>query len=234
MIGIIIGLILLAGFAFLVYASAGIRSGVYVKTYSRKKTTERVVALTFDDGPDPVQTPKVLDVLKRHNAKATFFCIGQKVRMHPDIARRIFDEGHNIGHHTYSHRWNFPLMNLGHTIKEISLAEVAISHATGKIPLIFRPPFGVTNPHIGRAARELSYMIIGWNIRSLDTRYYNRPDKVLRRIKRRLKPGSVILLHDRLPGSDRLSEDVLRLLHDEQYETRRIEELFDIRPYYKC
>ena len=137
--------------AYLVYASASISSGVYLKALCKGSPARKAVALTFDDGPDEVMTPKVLDVLKRHGVQAMFFVVGEKAEKYPEIIRRIKEEGHEIGCHTFTHSPFFPLRAKEYVMAEIAMTDdVALLH-TGSRMRFFRPPFGVTNPVIGKA-----------------------------------------------------------------------------------
>lgn len=209
---------------FLFYASYSIGSGIYVKAFCRKKTTEKIVALTFDDGPDPQYTPQVLDVLKKHHVQAAFFCIGQKAEMHPEIVQRIQAEGHLVGNHSYEHSNCFPLLPSKKMQDDLGHAQEILQQITGVPMLFFRPPFGVTNPTIAKAVRRLNYTTIGWSIRSLDTRKA-APHKMLRRITRRLSPGAVILLHDRMPDCPALLQNLLEYLHENNYKVIRVDKL---------
>ena len=196
----IIALAIAAILAFLFYASYSIKSQVYVRALCRIKTTEKVVYLTFDDGPDAEQTPRVLDVLKRNNAKAAFFCIGSRIAGNESLLKRMADEGHIIGNHSFSHTNGFPLFSRRRMIADIEQCQKAIENTIGTAPTLFRPPFGVTNPTVGNAVKTLNLKTIGWTIRTYDT---NRGSdaKIARRISRQLRPGAIILLHDRLPQS---------------------------------
>ena len=104
--------------SFLVYASYSIQSGIYLRSFCKKRTTEKVVALTFDDGPDPIQTPKVLKVLKEYQATACFFCIGHKIKGNEALLKSMVTEGHLIGNHSYSHSGLFPLYGLSKMKKD--------------------------------------------------------------------------------------------------------------------
>ncbi|WP_047447405.1 polysaccharide deacetylase family protein [Alistipes sp. ZOR0009] len=219
---LIVGLLLLA-----VYASVSISSGVYLKAFCRAKDGGRAIALTFDDGPDPTWTPKVLEVLRRYNVKATFFCIGDKVDRHPLLAKQLVDEGHLIGNHTYHHASFFPLLSQKKMVAELQRCDEAIGKVTGELVTLFRPPFGVTNPTVGAAVRKQAYKVIGWSIRSFDTVKSER-EVVLRRILKKAHAGGVILMHDNLEGSDWLVEQVILGLHAQGYEIKRIDELFEI------
>ena len=210
-----------------VYASASIRSGVYIRALCRKRTDRRAVALTFDDGVDPVQTPRVLDVLRRHRIEAAFFLIGERAERHPDVVRRMVREGHLVGSHSCRHGGGFPLSGLAKMEEELRRTDEILSGITGRPVTLFRPPFGVTNPTVARAVKKFGYRTVGWSIRSLDT-MGRPPERVVRRIARRLKPGAVILLHDDRPGSDRLLELVLERIEREKYTVERLDRLFEM------
>ena len=185
--------IIAAGFA-LFYCSYQIRLGAYVRSLCR--AAGRVVALTFDDGPDPEQTPRVLDTLRAHGVRATFFLIGSKAELHPEIVRRMAAEGHAIGIHTWSHTPGFPMLRSGAMAADILRCRESLREITGVETDLFRPPSGVTNPAVAR------------------------------RIRRRLGDGKVILLHDDRPGAERLLAMVLNDLQRGGYRTATVCELF--------
>lgn len=218
---IVIALVLGAAF----WASYSIRSGVYVKAFCRTRTPDRVVALTFDDGPHPVQTPLVLDVLARHGVRAAFFVVGEKARAHPEVVRRMADEGHLVGNHTDSHLAWFPVMSASRMRGEMRACSDAIEEATGSKPVWFRPPFGVTNPTVARAVKAGGYRVAGWSIRSLDTAQSRPRQRVLDRVCRRLRPGAVVLLHDDRAQSDELLEMILGRLAKEGYWVERLDKM---------
>ena len=124
-----------------------IRLGMFCPVIWRGRVGKKLVALTFDDGPDPLTTPLLLDYLREERIAATFFCIGKKVDAHPEIARRIVEEGHLIANHTYHHFWWTSLMWSGTLEREVSRTQEAIERATGVKPRYMRPPMGMTNPH---------------------------------------------------------------------------------------
>lgn len=210
--------------SFLVYASYSIRSGIYLRSFCRKRTREKVVALTFDDGPDPIQTPKVLQILKEQQATACFFCIGHKVKGNEKLLQQMVVEGHLIGNHSFTHSGLFPLYGLSRMKKDLQTCQSELERVTSQPVTLFRPPFGVTNPTIAKAVRQLGYTSIGWNIRTLDTQQPS-PDKVLDRIRKGIKPGSIILLHDRMPNSGQLVKQILDLLKEQGYTVVRLDEL---------
>jgi len=213
--------------AFFFYASYSISSGVYVKAYCKKETTEKEVALTFDDGPNAEYTPKILDILKQQNVEAAFFCIGSEVEKNPQLVERMIAEGHLIGNHSYSHIHSFPVFGVKKMISDIRHCENAITAITRQPVRFFRPPFGITNPLIRKALKSFNYYTIGWSIRSLDTTIGN-VDKIVGRVIKRIRPGSVILLHDRLPHSEQVLEKILTYLSENNYTIKRVDKLFNI------
>lgn len=217
--GLIISMII-----FLVYASCNIRSNIYLKVFCKKQTEEKIVAVTFDDGPDPIQTPKVLQILKEQQIPACFFCIGHKVTGNESLIRQIIDDGHLIGNHSFTHTGHFPLYSLSQMKKDMQACQSALEQVTSQKIRLFRPPFGVTNPTIAKAVRILGYTPIGWNIRTFDTQHPSK-EKVLRRIRTRLRPGSIILLHDRMPDSDLLLKEILNLIKEQGYTVVRLDKM---------
>lgn len=155
---------------------------------------EKVVSLTFDDGPSPVYTPKILDVLKEHKVKATFFVTGRHVKKYPEIARRIVKEGHDIGNHSYSH-CNMILLNEKQLFNEISQAEQAIVESTGLRPVLFRPPRGIYNNRVRQRVLAEGYRIVLWSVSSLDWSFLS-PKAIAFRVRQFVRNGSIILLHD--------------------------------------
>lgn len=223
---IVIALVVCIG-AFLVYASYCIAAGVYLKSHCKGKTTEKVVALTFDDGPDTVFTPSVLAVLREFNVPATFFCIGEKCQAAPQLLKEIHAEGHLIGNHSYTHRPVFPCLSKAGMTSELLRTTELIEEITGFRTNLFRPPFGVTNPTVSSVVHELGYDSIGWSIRSFDTRK-EKEDRILQRIIRQVEPGSVILLHDRMPHTASILRNLLLYLKEHGYQVIRIDQMFEL------
>ncbi len=189
---------------------------MYLKAFCREKTSDKVVYLTFDDGPAGAETEAVLDVLKARGAVATFFIIGKNVTGQEPFVSRILAEGHSVGIHTFSHANTFPFYSKRLMVNDIDECKSILDRLSGSDVRLFRPPFGVVNPTIAYAVKKLGLKTVGWSIRSFDTRDYRQDDKsrnlVLDRIIRQLKPGSVILLHDRLQGESALVSRLLDLL----------------------
>jgi peptidoglycan/xylan/chitin deacetylase (PgdA/CDA1 family) len=207
--------------AFLFYASYDISSGIYLKAHCRISRHDQSVAITFDDGVDEHITPLILDILKRYNAKATFFLIGKNVELWPDIVKRIVDEGHDVGNHSYTHKWYFPMQGSEAIFDEITMCSTSIEKISGEKTVLFRPPFGVTNPMVGQAVKRSGLTTIGWSIRSFDTMGVD-PDKIIKRIEKRICGGDILLLHDNRSDTPFILERVLEILNDKSLETKTI------------
>lgn len=217
---------IIAAVFILFYCSYQIRLGAYVRSLCRNRAAGHVVALTFDDGPDPEWTPRVLDTLREHGVRATFFLIGSKAEQHPQIVRRIAAEGHDIGIHTWGHFPGFPMQGSGKMVADILRCRTSLKGIAGVETDLFRPPFGVTNPMVACAVKQTKSRCVGWSIRSFDTLLHRSREAVARRIRRRLGDGKVILLHDNRPGADRLLAQVLHDLEQYGYRTATVRELF--------
>lgn len=170
-------------------------SNFHHKVYCSANTRDQVVALTFDDGPDPVTTAGILDILKGEQVLANFFVVGKKMEVNESIVRRIVSEGHLIGNHSWSHSYWFDLFTAKRMIREFAFTEDAVKRITGMRPMMIRPPYGVVNPMVSKAARKSKNFLIGWNIRSLDT-VKKDPSEISTKILKKLKPGAILLLHD--------------------------------------
>ena len=162
----------------------------FVKATCRGDATAKRVALTFDDGPDPVATPNLLKVLKRHEIKAAFFPIGTKTRDYPEIIKQIDQEGHILGNHSFRHAWWTNFLISGALDREIRMAQEAIEAAIGKVPAYFRPPMGLTNPHLRRELKKHGLSVVGWDVRPFDIR--TSTEKVIKRVLKKIRNGSII------------------------------------------
>ena len=173
------------------------------------RNTEPEVILTFDDGPDPVQTPRILDTLQKHNIKAIFFVIGYKAQQHSEILQRIISEGHAVGNHTQNHSLFFAMLHSKKIAEEIDAFSQNIEPLVSEKISIFRPPIGYTNPKIARALRRRRMKIVAWSVRSYDS-FKNRESLMNRLMK--TKPRSIVLLHDNLEQTaDILDEYITKI-----------------------
>jgi len=212
------------------YGAYFVSSGFHIKTISSVNTTQKIVSLTFDDGPMAHRTEKVLTVLNKFNVKATFFCIGKRIKGNEDLIKKIHDEGHLLGNHSYSHSNFFDLMNTKQMVQDLKSGNEEIKKVIGKAPLFFRPPFGVTTPNLAKACRKMNFDVIGWNIRSLDTTIKNK-QKLINRVIKRINPGSILLFHDTVDGVELVLEEVLIYLKQNNYKVVDLDKLIQKKPY---
>jgi peptidoglycan/xylan/chitin deacetylase (PgdA/CDA1 family) len=210
--------------------SALISSNYHVKAFCNNPLeTEKKIALTFDDGPS-IFTLEILELLKKYDAKATFFCIGKNIETHPEIIKQIITEGHLVGNHSYSHSPFFDFYNAKKITAEIQKTDTLLEKFTSKKINFFRPPYGVTTPSIRRALKITGHKVIGWNIRSLDGGTKNQ-NLIFNRIIKRVSPGGIVLLHDTASHSVLVLEQFLRFLQQNNYKVISIEELLNLKAY---
>ena len=153
------------------------------------------IALTIDDGPDPVVTPQVLDILDRYAVKATFFCIGEKAAHYPDLCREIVRRGHVIENHSQHHRHYFSLMGYSGLMRELQAAQDTLTHITGQRPLFFRAPAGLRNPFLDPVLARLGLRLATWSVRGFDTKIGD-VGRVKSKLLHGLRAGAILLLHD--------------------------------------
>ena len=211
--------------AVVVWGSFDIQLGYFVNSFTHKKTKTKEVALTFDDGPTEF-TPKFLDILKENDIKATFFCIGKQIEKYPETFKRIIEEGHTIGNHTFSHSNNTGFLSTSKMIEEIEKCNEVISKIGNIKTDLYRPPFGVTNPNIAKAIKNTNKKSIGWNVRSLDT-VIDDEKKIYKRITKNLKKGSIILLHDTSDKTYNVLVELLLFLERDKYSTFTIDSMIN-------
>jgi len=158
------------------------------------------VCLTFDDGPHPDMTPRVLEVLERYQAKASFFCVGEKARAHPEIVKEIARRGHSVENHTYRHSPAFALYGVSLLRREVESAQAIVASLTGRAPQFFRAPVGFRSPLLAPVLEHMGLRYVSWTRRGLDT-VGGDPQRVLARLTSGLAAGDVLLLHDNEPGA---------------------------------
>jgi len=180
--------------------------------FSRKSNA---IYLTFDDGPIPEVTPWVLDILKSHNAKATFFCIGDNVKKNPEIFRRIIAEGHSVGNHTFNHLNGWKTETSAY-VENVLKCEDIISTIQKNSPfeggrgdvsnseLLFRPPYGKATSKQAKILQKKGFKIVMWDIISYDYETTISEEKCLQNILKNIKPGSVVVFHDSLKAEKNL------------------------------
>lgn len=213
-----------------ILGSFDIRRNYFLKALHQKKgSSKNEIALTFDDGPD-YNTNQILDLLQKYQMKATFFCIGTQVEKHPEIASRIVNEGHIIGNHTYTHTSKMGFLSREKLINEIEKCNDVIEKTTGRKTMLYRPPFGVTNPNVAKAVEKNGLTVIGWNVRSLDT-MITCEEKLLKRLLQRISAGSIVLLHDNRSVTLQTLEQLLIILQKKQLTSVTVSDLLNIKPY---
>jgi len=153
------------------------------------------IAITIDDGPDPLVTVPTLDLLDRRGAKATFFCIAARARAHPDLCREIARRGHSVENHSSRHLATFSLLGLRGQRDEIQAGQDTLAELAGCAPRFFRPPAGLRNPLLDPVLHDLGLRLVSWTRRGFDTRTRD-PELVTARIARDLAAGDIVVLHD--------------------------------------
>jgi polysaccharide deacetylase family sporulation protein PdaB len=159
-------------------------------------TDQKVIALTFDDGPDPDNTPQILELLKQYHAKATFFVLGSRVEQYPELAKREVLEGHELANHTYGHPGMIGI-SAEHLREELDKAQRSVQSVTGTTLKIFRPPGGVYNDTVVNTARTAGYMVVMWSWNQ-DTRDWSNPGvkRIVNRVISNAHNGGIVLFHD--------------------------------------
>ncbi len=180
-----------------------LRLRIFADAVVRGPRDARGVALTFDDGPHPRWTRRILELLAASGVKATFFVVGRKAQEHPDVVRAIVDAGHSVALHSFEHDRLFALRGPRRVRADLERGIAAIEQITGRRPLLFRPPIGHTNPTIVRVADALDLTIVGWTIGGRDGIASARPPDVVARVRRDLRDGVIVLLHDAPERGDR-------------------------------
>lgn len=224
-------IILLLWFLITLLGSFFIQWNYYLTSLNSNKTLiKNHVSLTFDDGPHPEFTPKVLTLLKQYNVNATFFLIGKNAEKNPDLVQDILQQGHTIGNHTYSHVNNFGFFSTTKVIGELQATNTIIEKLSGYKMKLYRPAFGVTNPNIQKALEQTKHNSIGWNVRSFDTTG-KTAENILKRITSKVDKGDIVLLHDTSAKTVEVLERLLLFLQANNLKSVTVDELLNIEAY---
>lgn len=156
---------------------------------------EKIVALTFDDGPHPIYTPQILDILDQYQAKATFFMIGNRMEQYPDIVREVSARGHLIANHTYTHPYNLRTLSPEKLKWEVDQCQQNMQTIAGQNTYLFRPPRGILNQEIIKIVQDKGYTIVLWGICTFN-RKAPTPEMMANRVIKQAHPGQIVLLHD--------------------------------------
>ena len=196
-------------------------------------TSRKIVYLTFDDGPTPEITDWTLDILKKYDAKATFFCIGENIKKHPDLFKSIQNQGHSIGNHTENHinGWNSSAEGYIENVKRCEKTIQKFSIENYKFQHIFRPPYGKVTPQQFKLLKKSNYKVIMWDVLSADFDASISPEKCAEHVIKNIEPGSVVIFHDSLKASKNLKlalSQTLSFLQKNEYEMKAIQ--FDLEP----
>lgn len=173
-----------------------LRLRMFVDAVTRGPNGARGWALTFDDGPDPATTPRVLEALDAVGAKATFFVIVRKAEAYPALVKEILARGHSVGLHSYAHDRLFALRSERRVRADLERGIAALEAITGEAPVLFRPPIGHTNPTIARVVEDLDLVTVGWSVSARDGTAGANVDRVIARVSSRLRDGAIVLMHD--------------------------------------
>ena len=213
----------------LFYGCYCIASGFFMPVVCKAPNSLKRIAISFDDGPAE-HTSAILKILSDYQVKATFFCIGKNIEQNAATLQKLYQAGHLIGNHSYSHTIAFDFWSKKKVQQDLQRTHELIKQITGRDVCWFRPPFGVINPSIARAVRGLNYTTIGWSIRSLDTVVKER-DVLLKRVQIRLHPGAVILFHDICKVTVDLLPVFIAYTLNEGYEIVPMDKLLNLPAY---
>ena len=185
--------------AYATYATLGVlfpHLEMYGDVVWKLEPGQKVVALTFDDGPHPVTTRAILETLARGSHKATFFVVGHKVDRHPEVVREIVEAGHGVAIHGYEHERLYAFKPPTRVLADIRRCQEALERACGKRPVLFRPPIGHVSSRTAVGARRAGVSIVGWTVRGYDGSSQASAERVRARVLAGLADGAIILLHD--------------------------------------
>ena len=164
------------------------------EVYRSVKTDSMKIAITFDDGPHPYLTDRILEILDRYEIKATFFMVGVNVLNYPDVARNVLAAGHEVGNHTFSHS-HIAKLNQNEVMKEVGLCEDALEELCEYRPHLFRPPEGAVNMYVEHCTEDQDYTLILWSLDTRDWEHKNT-EQIVQSVLSNISPGDIILMHD--------------------------------------
>jgi peptidoglycan/xylan/chitin deacetylase (PgdA/CDA1 family) len=184
---------------------------VFLDVVSRGPRGAGGVALTFDDGPHPVHTREVLDLLDAHGAKATFFIVGEKAERHPDVVREIGARGHDLAVHGNTHDRFLNMRNERRIADDVTRTVAIIERLTGQRTVLFRPPLGFTSPRTMVVVRELAMNVVGYSARAYDGLDVTNAERIVARVAPKLADGTIVLMHDAAENGDRKPSSIAAL-----------------------
>jgi len=213
----------------LFFGSYLIQLNFHIKSLNKGDRTIKRISITFDDGPTPEITEKLLKILAKHKIQASFFMIGKNIEQNIDIAKKVSEQGHIIGNHSYYHANMFDMQSSKKMLDEITKTNELIKSIIGKEPTLFRPPFGITNPMLAKAVKKSKMHSIGWSLRSLDT--MKTKERTLKKIKYKVRNGDIILLHDNNENIIEIVDEFITYTKNIGIEIVSLEHLLKIKAY---
>ena len=206
-----------------------INSQVYLKAICKGDSSQNKIAITFDDGPNNKFTTNILKSLSKTNTKAAFFIIGKNIQGNETILKQTADEGHIIGNHSFAHSFGYDFNNVEEFILDTEMAQRKIQAIIRTTPLLFRPPYGISTPKMGRAIKQLNLTTIGWSVRSMDTTLKRKYD-LWAKVKS-VKGGDIVLFHDSTPFMAEFLEEWIPQCQQNGLEIVGLDELLNIKCY---
>jgi len=223
-------ILLIAYASLLFYGCYYVGSNFFIPIVCSLKTDKKIIAISFDDGPDPENSPQILQLLNEYKAEAAFFYIGSKISGNESILTQAYNDGHIIGNHTFSHHFWFDLFSFKKMSADVRMMDEAMNSVIDKKPKLFRPPYGVTNPNVKKAIVSGNYTPVGWSVRSMDT-VIKDEKKLLNKLIRKVKPGAIFLLHDTSKTTVSILPEFLKHIQSSGYEIMRLDKMLTLKPY---
>lgn len=221
-------LLMYSGIVF--YGCYFVDSNFFLPVICSATTDQKIIAISFDDGPSNEHTPEILQMLKHQGVEAAFFCIGNRISGNEELFKQLIGEGHVIGNHSYSHHVWFDLFSAKKMLADLRMMDVEMEKVTGLQPKLFRPPYGVTNPNLKKAIIDGGYTPVGWSVRSMDTVIMSEK-KLLHKITSALKPGAIFLFHDTSQTTLAVLPAFITLVKESGYAIVRLDKMLHLKPY---
>lgn len=212
------------------YGCYYVGSNFFIRIVCKAETGKKEISISFDDGPAQNYTPEILRILQEENIPAAFFCIGSRIQGNEELIRQIKADGHIIGNHSYSHHFWFDLFSAKKMLADLQAMDGEVKRITGLSPILFRPPYGVTNPNLKKAIITGNYTPVGWSVRSMDT-VIKEEGKLLEKINRGIRPGAVFLFHDTSAATVKSLPAFIKEVKKRGYNIIPLDKLLHLQPY---
>ena len=221
-------LLMYSGIVF--YGCYFVDSNFFLPVICSATTDQKIIAISFDDGPANEHTAEILQMLKHQGVEAAFFCIGKRISGNEELFKQLIGEGHVIGNHSYSHHTFFDFFSAKKMLADLQMMAVEMEKATGLKPKLFRPPYGVINPNLKKAIINGGYTPVGWSVRSMDTVIKNEKT-LLGKISKSLKPGAIFLFHDTSKTTLAVLPAFITWVKKSGYAIVRLDKMLNLKPY---